>query len=154
MNDFFDLLKGSGVSCVYEVWEWRSEIVDISGKIILKFIRKVRNIAARVPRGRPTSLQGCPWGGQNRSQGCPAELPKNRSRRGRPGPRKWIANGCKTEPQIARLLVFFCDIFNIVPHNFWDDFFMGFSMVWERFFIIFMIYLCVFGYLFETSCFG
>ena len=33
----------------------------------------------RVPWGRPKSLQRWPWGGPNRSQGCPAEVPKNRS---------------------------------------------------------------------------
>ena len=81
------------MSCVYEVWEWRTEIVDISGKTIPKFIRKVRNIAARVPRGRPTSLQWCPWGGQNRSQGCPAEVPKSRLERKRDGAGKDHANG-------------------------------------------------------------
>ena len=47
---------------VYEVWEWGSEIVDISGKIIPKFIGKVWKSAARVPRG-----------GQNRSKGALGE---------------------------------------------------------------------------------
>jgi hypothetical protein len=53
LNGFFDLLKDLGVSCVYEVWEWRSEIVDISGKNIYKFIGRV--------------------GGQNRSKVAPGE---------------------------------------------------------------------------------
>ena len=31
-DDFFDALKGLGLTCVYELWERPSEVLDISGR--------------------------------------------------------------------------------------------------------------------------
>jgi hypothetical protein len=43
----FGFLKVLRLSCVYEVWEWRSEIVDIWSKIVPKSKQQMRNIAQR-----------------------------------------------------------------------------------------------------------
>ena len=58
-------LKGWAVSCVYEVWEWRAEVVNTS-KLMRTFTRTlqmVANITPIVPLGRPKSDSGVPCRG-------------------------------------------------------------------------------------------
>ena len=55
-------LNGWAVSCDYEVWEWRAEVVNTS-KLMRTFTRTlqmVANIAPRVPIGRPKADPGVP----------------------------------------------------------------------------------------------
>ena len=68
---------------------------------------------------------------------------------------KFQAVGSKMGSQIARLAILLVIFFGIFPHHFWDCFLIVFSMVFGNVFCInFLLYLDVFGYLFETSCFG
>ena len=74
----------------------------------------------RVPWGRPKSLQRWPWGGPNRSQGCPAEVPKNRSpKKHSPVPKNQF-NLDKMGSAIDRFLVFLRIFVDNFPRHCWD----------------------------------
>ena len=98
-------------------------------KLVPEFTTKTRNAAPRVPWGRPKSLQRWPRGGPNRSQGCPAQVSKNRSPKKHSPARKNPANWYQMGSEIETFLVFLIIYFNSFPHHFWNWFLMNRSTV-------------------------
>ena len=92
------------------------------------------------------------FGVQNRSWGCPAKVPKSRSETKRATAGNPQANGSKMGPRnrkVGGISDDFCNDFlePFLRYNL-NRFFDGFRI---DVYIIFMLYLDVFGHLFETS---
>ena len=95
-----------------------------------------KKVGAKIPEG----VQNRPWEVQDRPWGCPAEVPRNRLQKNRFTAGQFQANGSTMGPPNRPSGGIFDDFFKYFPASF-----LGYL------FIIFMIYLGVFGYLFETS---
>ena len=81
------------VLCVYEVWEWRSEIVNISVTLLPKFKGNVWKIAPRVTLEAPKSLLVVPREGSEKQIGKktrhPGKQSCNRLQNGTPNSQGW-----------------------------------------------------------------
>ena len=123
-----------------------SGIFEIWSKVAINIFQKYDKIRRRVPQGRPKLVQG----------DTPQRFRKTGRKKKRATPGKsHHATGSKMGRQIARLAIFLVIFFDIFPNQFLglilNCFFNGFGNI---FCINFMLYLDVFGYFFETSCFG
>ena len=96
-----------------------------------------------------------PGGVQNRPWGCPAKVQKHMSPKKNRHPwkvsRKWLQNGTPNR-KVGDIVG---DLFRYFPASFLGLLFnCFFKDLGNVFCINFMLYLDMFGYFFETSCFG